>query len=131
MSSSILHIMSSIGLKPVANSGLTKNMRKRRNRKMKYAALAGGPDGLRTLMSSTAFNQYINPARAQKKKIDVKTFVEAPSQLSGINRDAPSGGGWGCLPNVSQIDYAHNDPQGWVHVGSKKRTRRICQIVDE
>ena len=130
MTTSILDIMRRFGLKPVANCGLTKNMRKRRNRKMTHAALSGGPDGLRALMSSTAFNTYINPARIQKKIHNPKTFVECPSSLSGINLDTSSSGGWGYLPNVSQIDYEYNDPRGWTHVGPHKRNRG-CKIVDD
>ena len=39
-------------------------------------------------------------------------------------------GGWGRLPNVSPIDYADDDPRGWVLVTRNKRNRG-CRIQDE
>jgi hypothetical protein len=111
-------------------SGLPKNVRKRRNKKIMRAFYAGGSGGVRSLLDSGDFNQYINPDRFPKKvKASVKpqalqdSGYYSPSMLSGTGT-----GGWGRLPNVSQIDYAHNDTAGWVHVG---RHRRRCQIEDE
>lgn len=112
-------------------SGLPKNVRKRRNKKILRAFNSGGGGGLRALLDSGEFNEYINPARFSKKaKAPVKhqplqdSIYYSPAMLSGTGT-----GGWGRLPNVSPIDYAHNDTAGWVHVG--RHRRRPCQIQEE
>jgi len=110
-------------------SGLSKNLRKRRNAKIKHAAQHGGAGGISALLSSGEFSAYIDPACFNKKPQMQK--ISAPiSRLPGMSDATGPCGGWGRLPNVSQIDYADDDPRGWVHVGRNKRNRS-CRIQDD
>lgn len=129
MSTSVSHILLSNGFSPLPQfSGLTKNMRKNRNRKIKHAALHGGSGGIAALLSSAEFNTYTNPARLGNKS-NAPQQKQLVSALPGSGTGAGTGG-WGRLPNVSQIDYADDDPRGWTHVGRNKRQRK-CMIYDE
>jgi len=126
---SISNVLYKNGQSPAEASGLTKNMRKRRNRKMKHASAAGGVDGLRTLMASTEFNAYINPARLNRKPQNKKiSTLSTPAQESEASTE--NCGGWGRLPNVAKFNYAPDDPSGWTYVGPHKRTRG-CRILDD
>ena len=126
----VIDVLRTVGSPLRDASGLPKNVRKRRNKKIMRAFYAGGSGGVRSLLDSGDFNQYINPDRFPKKEVKAKvqplqnSVYYSPSMLSGTGT-----GGWGRLPNVSPIDYAHNDTAGWVHVG--RHRRRPCQIQEE
>lgn len=126
---SVTDVLLSNGFSPLPQfSGLPKNVRKHRNRKIKHAALHGGSGGIAAVLSSAEFNEYTNPARLgnNSKQPQQKQLL---SSLPGIGM-ATGTGGWGRLPNISQIDYADDDPRGWTHVGRSKRQRK-CMIYDE
>jgi hypothetical protein len=133
MSFSVVEMMSMLNMTPAQNSGLSKNVRKHRNAKMKRSFAAGGAGGLAALMSSTEFTAYINPARSTKVvKGESKKGARVIASPPGIDSRSLSNGagGWGRLPNVSPIDYADDDPRGWVHVDNSKRSRR-CRIDED
>jgi len=109
-------------------SGLPKNVRKRRNKKIKRAA-QNGPAGISALLGSGEYNEYINPTRFKKRTHKEKVSTRVSSLIGFSERTGPCGG-WGRLPNVSLIDYADDDPRGWIHVGPHKRLRK-CMISDE
>ena len=122
---SVSDVLRNNGFPPMSEpSGLTKNMRKRRNKKIKRAAVQGG---LSILLSSGDFNEYINPARLGKKvkPIRAQTRVSYAPGISGT--ELGSSGGWGRLPNTSRIDYAPDDSNGWERQGVKRR----CMIQDD
>jgi hypothetical protein len=127
---SVTDVLRMNGFSPLSQPcGLTKNIRKRRNRKIKHAAVAG-PGGLSSLFASTDFNSYIDPMRLKKsvQKTIVSTHL---SSLPGFNQtDTAGNGGWGRLPNVATIHYADDDPRGWVTV-SRNRRNRPCMIQDD
>jgi hypothetical protein len=123
-----MNILRNNGFSPLPEcSGLTKNMRKRRNRKIKHAALHGGSGGISALLSSREYTDYIDPTRIGKK---VNSVVQKGilSHLPGIGWGG--NGGWGRLPNVSSIDYAEDDSRGWTHVDHRQRRRR-CMIEED
>lgn len=96
---------------------------------MKSALRQGGVGGLRALLGSSEFNSYIDPARI-KKVMFTPAVSTTCSRLPGFDDSSSPHGGWGRLPNVSQINYAEDDPRGWTYVGPHKRNR-VCKIVDE
>lgn len=69
-------------------------------------------------------------SKSAKKRENTKARAVACGP--GIDSRSPTNGtgGWGRLPNVSPIDYADDDPRGWVYVDGKKRSRR-CRIDAE
>ena len=92
--------------------------------------MAGGAGGLAFLFASSDYNAYINPPHLKKKIEEEPVAPGRPSGLPGISAPKGSYGGWGRLPNVSPIDYADDDPRGWVTVTRNKRNRS-CRIQDE
>ena len=130
MSTPVNEILRIAGLAPTTNSGLTKNVRKRRNGKMKRAFQAGGLGGLSALLRSKDFNEYINSERMTVRKNPVQAVSTKMSTLPGFDEMVAGTGGWGKPPNVSPIDYADDDPRGWVAVTRNKRNR-VCRIQDE
>ena len=126
---SVTDVLRSHGFSAPSNfSGLPKNVRKHRNAKIKRAAKNGAP-GISALMGSSDYTQYVDPARFKKKQHVVNTSTRL-AHLPGLSDATGPCGGWGRLPNVSPIDYADDDPRGWVHVSHMKRMRK-CMIVDE
>lgn len=130
MSTSINDVMRSHGFSPLSEfSGLPKNVRKRRNSKIRHAALHGGSGGISALLGSVEYTTYTDPKRFNKGP-QIQNSSTRLSSLPGFS--APTGlcGGWGRLPNVSPIDYADDDPRGWVTVTRNKRNR-ACRIQDD
>jgi hypothetical protein len=132
MSTPINDILRIAGLAPMTNSGLVKNVRKRRNGKIQRAFQNGGLGGLSTLLRSTEFNQYINSERMSLRKKDTQVVSNKASSLPGFDRMITGTGtaGWGKPPNVSPINYAEDDPRGWVTV-TRNRRNRVCRIQDD
>lgn len=118
---SITDVLQSNGLPPMSNpSGLTKNVRKRRNKKVKRAAAKGY---LSNLLGSREYHDYINQDRF-KKKVRVDTCIRVHS-LPGSYPIPWSG----TPPNAAKVDYAEDDPAGWTHVGTHNRRRR-AQFIE-
>ena len=127
---SVTDVLRANGFAPLAEfSGMPKNARKNRNRKIKHAALHGGSGGISALLGSAEYSAYIEPTRYGKAK-KVGQVSARISSLSTMSSSAPTGpcGGWGRLPNVALIDYAADDPRGWTHVDSFRRRAKKCQI---
>lgn len=127
---SITDVLRKNGFAPLSeSSGLPKNARKNRNRKIKRAAL-NGAYGISALLGSSEYTAYTDPKRYGKIQ-STKQFSTVLSKLPGID-DLPTSyyGGWGRLPNVSPIDYTEDDPRGWTHVDRRHRRARKCQIDD-
>jgi hypothetical protein len=119
------------GFPPVREScGLTKNVRKNRNRKIKEVAEMGGAAALTSLFASPPFNSYLGSARVNSgaKKAPESLCHSTLPEVTEVST-SPCGG-WGRLPNISAIDYADDDPRGWVTVTRNKRSR-VCMIQDE
>jgi len=129
MSASVTDILRSYSINPTTYSGLTKNMRKRRNKKIKHAATYGGAGGVAALLVSRAYTDFVDPKRVGR------TAPTAPSQRSNVDTriigvDSSGKGGWGKLPNVAQIQYEDDDARGWTYVGPHKRNRG-CKIMND
>jgi hypothetical protein len=128
----VVDVLRTNGFSPLASfSGLTKNMRKRRNQKIKRAAAAGGAGGLAALLQSRDFNTYIDPSRLLKKKARINVVGSTRmSRLPGVSDATGPCGGWGRLPNVSPVNYSEDDPRGWTYVDGSRRNRH-CRIQDD
>jgi hypothetical protein len=131
MSTPVSEILRMNGFSPLRMfSGLPKNARKNRNRKIRHAAQHGGAQGISALLSSTAYNEFTDPKRFGKKQGAAEQGSTRISSLPGFSASTGPTGGWGRLPNVSPIDYADDDPRGWIAVTRNKRNR-ACRIQDE
>jgi len=112
-------------------SGLPKNARKHRNRKIRHAAEYGGAQGISALFSSTAYIEFTDPKRfGNARGISQQPSMRISSPPGFSYDDVGPTGGWGRLPNVSPIDYADDDPRGWVSV-TRNRRNRSCRIQNE
>ena len=128
MSASVIDILRSYSINPTTYSGLTKNMRKRRNKKIKHAATYGGAGGVATLLVSRAYTEFIDPKRVGRAKPSAPIEASNKGRIKGV--DSSGKGGWGKLPNVAEIHYEDDDARGWTYVGPHKRNRG-CKIVDD
>lgn len=129
---SVTDVLRANGFAPLAQfSGMPKNARKQRNRKIKHAALRGGSGGISVLLGSGEYTAFTDPKRYGKSPMPTQASTQV-SPLSNMSSHAPTGpcGGWGRLPNVALIDYAPDDPRGWTHVDSRRRRAKKCQIDD-
>lgn len=129
MSTSVTDILRSYSINPVTYSGLTKNMRKRRNKKIKHAATYGGAGGVAALLVSRAYTDFIDPKRVGRTAptvITQRSNVDAP--IAGV--ESSGKGGWGKPPNVAQFEYDDDDTRGWTYVGRHKRNRG-CKIMND
>ena len=123
-------LLSACGLPQFPNSGLPKNIRKQRNRKVQDAFKWRGAIGIAELRLNSDFEKFTEPKRfgIKPRQGPSSTRLSCPPGLDTSGYDGtPWSGSW-----PSSKRYDEDDPRGWTYVGyGKRRKARPCMIQEE
>lgn len=118
------------GLPQFPKSGLPKNIRKQRNRKVQHAFKSRGAIGISELLLDSDFQKFTEPKRfgikARQGPSSTRLSCSPGLDTSGYD-GTPWPGSW-----TSSKRYDEDSPRGWTHVGHGKRRRaRPCMIQED